>query len=108
MDSIIKPVKILRRGHSYQLYFRNHDGLRRRLSVGSDVQQAQSISLKFIEWLLEGKDPEQEMERAKQSEKAKQITLKDFFPEFMERHGKNQSRGMISRYYDFFKNICRC
>lgn len=108
MDTFISPARIIKRGSTYQLYYHNPDGYRRRLSAGPNVQQAQRIALKFTDWLLEGKDPEREMERARQTEKAKQVTLKDFFPEFMERHGKSQSKGMVSRYYTFFENICRC
>ena len=108
MDRRIKPVKLVKRGNAYQLYYYNPDGRRRRLSVGSDQGLAQRLSIKFTDWLLEGKDPEREMERAKQTEKARSITLKEFFPEFMARHGNNQSKGMISRYHDFFNNICRC
>jgi len=54
----IKPVKIIKRGHSYQLYYYNPRGERRRLSVGSDYQQIQRMVVKFNDWLLDGKDPE--------------------------------------------------
>ena len=83
-------------------------GRRRRLSVGSDAQLAQRLSVRFTDWLIMGKDPEYELERAQQRENARRISLRDFFPEFLERHGKDQSEKMITRYDSFFNNICRC
>ena len=108
MDRIPKPAKLIKRGNSYQLYYYSPDGGRRRSSVGSDLQQAQRIAVKFTDWLVEGKDPVREMERARQAEKARGITLKDFFPEFMECYGSKQSKSMVTRYHFFFKNIERC
>ncbi len=40
MDRIPKPAHVVKRGRKYQLYYYNPDGCRRRLSVGSDYQQA--------------------------------------------------------------------
>ncbi len=66
------------------------------------------MAVKFSDWLLEGKDPEIEIERAKNSEKIKRITVRDFFPVFMERHGKLRSWKMQSSYKTSFNNVCRC
>ena len=88
---------------TYSLHFNTPDGIRRRLSVGKDHQHAQRLAVKFSDWLLEGKDPEREMEQARQKEQAKAITLKEFFTTFMDRHGKYQSRNMQARYDVFLK-----
>ena len=90
------------------LDFINPGSQRRRLSVGSDAQQAQRMAIKFMDWLMEGKDPEREMEHAKQAEKARGITLKDFFPVFMVRHGSRQSAKMQLFYHERFSQINRC
>ncbi|GAG19630.1 unnamed protein product, partial [marine sediment metagenome] len=108
MDRIIKPVKVVKRGRYYQLYYYSPDGRRRRLSVGSDYRQAQRMTVKFADWLLEGKDPEHEMERAKQAEQAKVITVRDFYHIFLSKHGSKQSESMQKLYHYNFKNICRC
>ena len=50
--------------------------------------------MKFSDWLLEGKDPEHEMENAKNTELFKRITLIEFYPVFMERHGQYQNKSM--------------
>ena len=99
MARLPKPVDIVKRGKVYRLHYYNPDGLRRRLTVGSDFHHAQRLAFKYTDWLLGGKDPEREMERAKQNEKAKQLTLREFFPEFMERHGRFQSRKMQSAWW---------
>lgn len=108
MVTSFKPVKIVRRGKYYQLYFYNPDGLRRRLTCGSDYQLAQRLAIKFTDWLLEGKDPEHEMERAKKAESAKQVTLREFFPVFMQRHGNRQRERTRETYKGYFINFCRC
>ncbi len=103
-----KPVQIKQRGCSYQLYYYNPNGERRRLSVGSDYQQAQRLVVKFADWLLKGKDPECELRKAQKKEEAKAITLRELYPVFMERHGKLRSHKMQISYKNSFKNICRC
>ncbi len=104
----IKPVKINKRGNSFQLYYYNPYGERRRLSIGTDNLQAQRMAVRFTDWLLEGKDPELEIKKAPQKERAKAVTLKDLFPIFMVRHGKFRSKAMQINYRNSFKNICRC
>ena len=104
----IKPVKIIKRGHSYQLYYYNPRGERRRLSVGSDYQQIQRMVVKFNDWLLDGKDPEREIEKAASKEQISAIKFREFFPVFMQRHGATRSRKMQISYEGSFKNICRC
>ena len=93
---------------TYFLHFTNPLGKRRRLSVGKDYQRSQRLAVKFNDWLLEGKDPEIEMERAKRTEQSKQITLRGFYPVFIERHGKLKSRNMQEIYRYRFKQLCRC
>ncbi len=104
----IKPVKIQKRGNSYQLYYYNPRGERRRISVGNDYQQAQRLAVKFNDWLMEGKDPESELELTSKFEKARNITFREFLPIFMKRHGENQSPKMQMLYHTCFNNICRC
>ncbi len=93
---------------TYSLHYVNPDGRRRRLSVGSDEQHAQRLAIRFNDWLLESKDPEQELERTEKAEKAKRITVRDFYPVFMERHGNMQSKSMQTLYRIYYNNICRC
>jgi integrase len=87
-------------------YF-NPAGRRRRLTVGSE-QEAQKISARFTDWLLDGKDPEREIELAKRKEGARETTLREFFPVFMERHGDLQGIKTRELYKGFFKNFSRC
>ncbi|MFC1552370.1 tyrosine-type recombinase/integrase [Candidatus Latescibacterota bacterium] len=103
-----KPVQIIKRGKSYQLYYYTPNGERRRITVGQDYQHAQRMVVKFSDWLLDSKDPEQEIERAKQIESSKQITLSELYPVFMERHGSKQSESMQTLYRYRFINIARC
>ena len=105
----IKSVKIVKTKHgTYSLHYTNPDGRRRRLSVGSDYIAAQRLSVKFYDMLLEGKDPEREFERKRQQEVYQSLTLRDFFPVFIQRHGNFQSKNMQTSYQCSFKNICRC
>ena len=102
------PVKIIKRGKSYQLYYYNNRRERRRLSVGSDYQQAQSMATRFTEWLLEGKDPEHVMKKAQMRKEKNAITLRDLYSIFMERHGKLRSYKMQLSYENSYKNVFRC
>jgi integrase len=93
---------------SYSLNFTNLEGRRRRLSVGENFSHAQRLAVRFEDWLLDGKNPEWELERLKQNERAKSITLREFYPMFMERHGSHQSVNMQSMYHYRFLHIIRC
>ncbi len=104
----LNTVKIVKRGDSYQLCYYNPRGERRRLSVGSDYQQAQRLAVRFNDWLLDGKDPEIEIKKAQQKETQKAVSLKEFFPLFMERHGKTRSRKTQISYETSFNNLSRC
>lgn len=107
--AIIKIARIEKTKYgTYSLNYANPDGRRRRLSVGKDYQLAQRQAIRFTDWLLSGKDPEIEMEKFKREEKAKKITLRDFYPTFLERHGNLQSRSMREIYKYRFKQILRC
>ncbi len=104
-----KPVHIKETKYgTYSLEFTNPNGRRRRLSVGKDLQYAQRLSVRFNDWLVEGKDPERELERIEQAERAKNITIREFFTVFMERHGSLQSQNMIDFYHQRYKNFARC
>ncbi len=104
----VKPVKIQKRGNNYQLYYYNPRGERRRVSVGGDLSLAQRRAVKFSDWLLEGKDPEEEIERAQVEEKRKRLTLREFFPLFLQRHGSDRRQKTERSYKNSFKNISRC
>ena len=104
----VKPVKVQKRGSSYQLYYYSPNGERRRLSAGDDYHQAQRLVVKFSDWLLEGKDPEAEIKKAQEAENRKHITLRDFFQVFMKRHGSTRRAKTLRSYKNSFKNILRC
>ena len=105
----INPVSIKKTKYgTYALHYVNPDGRRRRLSVGKVYQHAQRLAVRFSDWLLVGKDPEQELESSKQAEEAKRITIRELFPIFMERHGSHQSKSMHNIYKNSFNNVCRC
>ncbi len=107
--AVFKPVRVVRTKYgTYSLHYTSPDGRRRRLSVGSDEKHAQRLSVKVTDWLLEGKDPEREMERSKQEEQARALSLKDFFPVYMRRHGQNQSGNTQRLYKTCMDNITRC
>jgi len=63
---------------------------------------------RFIEWLLEGKDPELVMKKAQMKKEKNVITFRDLYPVFMERHGKLRTNKMQLSYENSFNNICRC
>lgn len=100
-------VKKTRHG-TYALHFTTPDGRRRRLSVGSDEWLAQRQAVRFTDWLLDGKDPEREIEHSQRVAKQQAITVREFFPIFIERHGQMQSKSMQRRYGDFHSNFSRC
>lgn len=102
------PPRLVRRGRGWQLYYYSPSGERRRLSVGRDLQQAQRVAVRFTDWLLDGKDPEREIGRARQREQSRSMTLTEFFPVFMKRHGALRSKNMQRNYQACFRNIGRC
>lgn len=105
----IKTVRVVKTLYgTYSLQFTTPDGRRRRLSVGSDLHQSQKLALKFSDWLIDGKDPEQELAKVNKAEQVRAISIRDFFPVFIQRHGSLQSISMQKRYQVMFKNICRC
>jgi len=103
-----REPRLRKRGKRYQLDYVNPEGGRRQLSAGHSYKGAEQMRLKFANWLLEGKDPEREMERTQQIEEQRSITLREFFPIFLERHGKNQGRSQQRNYRIFMANLERC
>ena len=103
-----KPVKITKRGKNYQLVFYNLAGERRRVSAGASEQHARKLAVQFDDWLMEGKNPELELKMDKRETGSKPITLEEFFPIFMERHGNCISESTQQFYHERFKNILRC
>ena len=64
---------------TYALHYTNPLGKRRRLSVGKKHQHAQRLAVKFSDWLLDGMDPERELEKMKQRELSKIFHLMNSF-----------------------------
>ena len=104
----IHPVQIKQRGESYQLCYYNPAGERRRISAGKDYHHAQRLAVRFEDWLLDGKDPEREIERAREREAARSMTIRELFPLFMQRHGVQRGRSTQKFYNDSMANFCRC
>jgi len=105
----INSVRVVKNKYgTYSLHFTNPDGRRRRLSVGKDSQHAQRFAVRFNDWLLEGKDPETEIDRVTKAEQVKRITFREFYSAFMEKHGILRSQKMQISYKNSFNNICRC
>ncbi|MFC1553936.1 tyrosine-type recombinase/integrase [candidate division KSB1 bacterium] len=108
--AINETVRIVQNKHGiWELHYKNPDGRRRRLSAKtSDKSVARHLTVKFTEWLMEGKDPEQELEQARKRNQARSISIKQFFPVFMERHGSKNSLSTQTSYQNSIKNIKRC
>lgn len=102
-------VRVVKTQYStYSMHYVNPGGRRRRLSVGPDERLAFRQAEKFEDWLMQGKDPESQVENARLSERAKSLTLNEFFPIFMQRHGSQQSTSMQRLYQERMKAIRRC
>lgn len=108
MANCSTPKVVKTKYGTYSLHYYTPGGRRRRLTVGSDEKAAQRLAVKFTDWLLDGKDPEREMERAKEESRARSITLLELYPIFMDKHGRKQSENMQELYYYNFRNISRC
>lgn len=105
----IKPSKVVKTTKGkYSIHFISASGERRRWLAGDDQKEAFTWAHRFDEWLLDGKDPEREVERAQRVEQAKAISLQQFFPIFLERYGKYQSEGQQLNYRGQFESLCRC
>jgi len=103
-----RPPRLIKRGRGWQLCFYSPRGERRRVSAGTDPHLAQRMAVRFADWLLEGKDPEAEIKKAQQKEQSRSMTLGEFFPVFMKRHGAQRSKNMQLSYQNSFRNISRC
>ena len=79
MANLITVRVVKTKYNTYALHYSNPDGRRRRLSVGSDQNLAQRLAIKFTDWILEGKNPENEITCAQQNEQAKSISIRGFF-----------------------------
>ena len=106
--STLRPAKVRKTKYgTYLVEYFSPDNRRRRVSAGDDEQIARRMAVRFTDWLMEGKDPEKEIDRARQAEQARLVTLRDFYPVFMDRHGRYQSQPMQELYSIFFRNIDR-
>ena len=105
----LRGVRVVKTKYgTYSLHYTNLDGIRRRLSVGPDEGFAYRRANQFECWLLDSKDPEQELQRIRQEEKTKQITLKEFFPEYVLRHGPHLSERTKEQYRFMYRMISKC
>lgn len=76
-------IKHLNKSRS-QLEWRNPDGCRRRLRVDSSV--AEEYAFKIRQFLIQGKNPEVEMEKESNRERARNLKLKEFWHPFAKEH----------------------
>ena len=60
---------------TFAIHYTNPDGRRRRFSVGKDERQAYRQADRFTDWLLDGKDPERELQSSMQRQERKAITV---------------------------------
>lgn len=103
--SDIKTVNIYKRGNKYYVDYVDHDHVRVRRSVGSDYRTAQNIKRMFDQWLLEGRDPLKEYQSLHQS--ISSLSLRDFFPEFMDRHVCHLSGNTQKSYRNNWNQVLR-
>ena len=105
----LRGVRVVKTKYgTYCLHYTNPDGKRRRLSVGPDEGFAYKRANQFEGFLLDGKDPEKALQRIKQEEKARQITLKEFWPEYLKRYGPHLSENTKVHYTIRFNMVSRC
>ncbi|MCH7782057.1 hypothetical protein IID62_03235 [candidate division KSB1 bacterium] len=102
----IKPVRVMKRGHYFQLYFYNHLQKRRRISAGNNYLVAQKMAVRFTDWLIDGKDPEKEYRNLKVKDASLPMTLRESYSIFMKRHGNFKSKSMQISYDKSFRIIC--
>jgi len=67
-----------------QLEWRNPDGCRRRLRVDSSI--AEEYAFRIRQWLIQGKNPEVEMEKITSRERVQNLKLKEFWFVFVKDH----------------------
>ena len=96
-----------RKADNFFLDYRNPEGRRRRLRIGSNQDEAERKRIWALNLLMSGKDPEREMKRAGREEAEQSVTLSEFFEEFMRRHGALQSKSTQLLHLIFLDNIRR-
>ena len=89
-----REPRIRRRGKRWQIDFINPEGKRRQLTGGYTKESAERRRIKFASWLIDGKDPEMEVEKERVKHQLQTITIREMFPIFMDRHGRNRSLKM--------------
>ncbi|MBN1225209.1 MAG: site-specific integrase [Candidatus Aminicenantes bacterium] len=103
-----REPRIRKRGKRWQIDFINPEGKRRQLTGGYTREIAERLRIKFASWLIDGKDPEIELQKERKEQDLQMTTLRELFPVFMDRHGSNRSRKMQESYQNSFGNVCRC
>lgn len=96
------------RGERWQIDYVNPDGIRRQLAAGHSKGGAERLRVKFASWLIDNKDPEIELIKERASHRLQSMTIRQLFPLFMDRHGRNRSVKMQESYKNSFGNVCRC
>ncbi len=103
-----REPRIRKRGKSWQINYFNPEGRRRQLSAGHSREGAERLRIKFVSWLIDGKDPEIELEKERVKHRFQKITIRELFPIFMDRHGRNRSLKTQESYKNSYGNVCRC
>ena len=96
------------RGKRWQIDYVNPDGIRRQLAAGHSKSGAERLRIKFVSWLIDNKDPEIELIKERTSHRQQAVNIRELFPIFMDRHGRNRSSKMQVSYNNSFRNVCRC
>jgi len=82
------PKVTVKKDNSTDTWFIDYryDGCRRRPRIGTDKGEAEKIAFEIRQHLMQGKDPELEMTRADNKERARNLKLKEFWFVFAEDH----------------------
>ncbi len=102
-----EPI-LRKRGKRWQIDYANPEGFRRQLAAGYSREGAERLRIKFISWLIDNKDPEIELIKERAGHRHQSVTIRELFPIFMDRHGRNRSKKMQVSYKNSFGNVCRC
>jgi integrase len=99
----MKTAHLWKRGRNYYIVYQSFRSMQIKLSVGSDFRAASKLLVRVNEMLMERKDPKQFI--TQEAIPVEPMTLKMFFPVFMERHGRLQSVKTQQVYYERMHQI---
>ncbi|MFC1732539.1 tyrosine-type recombinase/integrase [candidate division KSB1 bacterium] len=106
--AVIRPVRLKRRGNFFQLHYYSLSGRLRRISAGNSEVYANRLVARFADWLLDGKDPEVELRKAKRRAEQSRITVAQLFDRFMRDHVSLLSESYKTMCHERYKQIKRC